>query len=66
MYYRTNNIVKETRHLRGRDLKVSLSNRLYGETAQLNYLLANRPDDNETKQQQELVWWLINWRKSLG
>jgi hypothetical protein len=61
-----NIIAKETRHLRGKDLKISLSRRLSSETAQLNYLLDKKPTDAETKHQQQLVWWLQNWRKSLN
>jgi hypothetical protein len=61
-----NIIAKETRHLRGKDLKISLSRRLSSETAQLNYLLKNRPEDEETKQQQHLLAWLVDSRKLLG
>jgi hypothetical protein len=59
------NYIKSVRHLRGKDLKISLSRVITSETAQLNYLLDKKPTDIETIYQQHYVWSLQNWRKSL-
>ncbi len=59
------NYIKSVRHLRGKDLKISLSRVITSETAQLNYLLDKKPTDIKTIYQQHYVWSLQNWRKSL-
>jgi hypothetical protein len=59
------NYIKGSRHLRGKDLKISLSRVITSETAQLNYLMDKKPTDIETTYQQHYVWSLQNWRKSL-
>ena len=66
MYHKMNMIVAESKYLKGKDLKIALSHRINSETAQLNYLLKNRPEDEETKQQQHLLDWLVDSRKLLG
>ncbi len=68
------NYIKSVRHLRGKDLKISLSRVITSETAQLNYLLDKKPTNGEfhsmeeyieITHQQHYVWSLQNWRKSL-
>jgi hypothetical protein len=59
------NYIEGVRHLKGKDLKISLSRVIRSETAQLNYLMDKKPTDIETTYQQHYVWSLENWRKSL-
>jgi len=56
---------RDSRHLKGKDLKIALSRRITSETAQLNYLMANRPKSNETTEQLYLLSQLRSWRQSL-
>jgi hypothetical protein len=55
----------ESRNLKGKDLKISLSRRISSETAQLNYLMTNKPKSNETTEQLYLLSQLRTWRQSL-
>lgn len=56
---------KELRHIKGSGLKISLSHRISSETAQLNYLMVNKPKSNETTEQLYLLSQLRSWRQSL-
>jgi hypothetical protein len=57
---------RESRHLRGKDLKISLSRRITSETAQLKFLMENKPKSNELTEQMYLVSQLRVWRNSLN
>jgi hypothetical protein len=56
---------RESRNLKGKDLKISLSRRINSETAQLNYLMTNKPKSKETTEQLYLLSQLRTWRQSL-